>query len=101
MFPLLGWIGGIAAAAQVARGVVRGLAALVDGHPAEALVHVADGLAAPVRTAWNEISRLRDEFAAAFFPADVGPVDHEFPHVYSDRGDSMSVNGSPQHGIAN
>jgi hypothetical protein len=97
MFPLLGWVGGIAAGAQVARGVVRGIAALIDGHPGEAIVHVADGLVAPVRTAWKELSRLRDDLVAAFFPgepAEVGPVDHEFPRMRRGRAASTSVDGS-------
>ena len=58
ILPFLAWTGGITAGAQVARGVVRGVGCLVRGQPMDALIQVADGLAAPVRSACEHLAKL-------------------------------------------
>jgi hypothetical protein len=69
IIPILAWTGGIAAGAQVAGGVVRGMGELVRGRPGAALLEVADGCVAPLRTACQEVSRLgHDVYMAVLGP---------------------------------
>src|SRR5271165_2620853 len=58
IIPFLAWTGGIAAGAQVVGGVVRGVGQLVRGHPGKAIVEVASGVVAPVRTACEQLGKL-------------------------------------------
>jgi len=56
--PFLAWTGGIAAGAQVARGLVRGTGALLRGETGTGLVELADGIVSPVRNAASQVGRL-------------------------------------------
>lgn len=58
IIPILAWTGGIAVGAQVAGGVVRGVGELVRGRPGSAVLEVAGGCVAPLKTACHEISKL-------------------------------------------
>lgn len=53
--------GGVAAGAQVAAGVVRGVKEMCQGHPGTGLLQVADGFAAPIVTACTEMSKFGKE----------------------------------------
>src|SRR5262249_41233445 len=72
MFPIVPfvmWVGGVAAGAQVAGGVVRGVGELVRGRPGSALIQGADGFAARVVTACKEFSKLgHDVYDAVMQP---------------------------------
>jgi hypothetical protein len=69
IIPILAWAGGIAAGAQVAGGVVRGMGELVRGRPGAAMLEVADGCVAPLRTACHEVSKLgHDVYMAVLGP---------------------------------
>jgi hypothetical protein len=57
--PFLAWTGGIAAGAQVARGLVRGGLQLTQNR------EVLAGFAAPVVSAYEQIGRLGSEVACA------------------------------------
>ena len=58
IIPILAWTGGLAAGAQVAGGVVRGVGELVRGRPGAAVLEVAGGCVAPLKTACHEVSKL-------------------------------------------
>lgn len=58
-------VGGMSAAAQVARGVVRGAGRLAAREPRAALVEVAGGLYAPLPTACGHLMLLGGEVRAA------------------------------------
>ena len=69
ILPILAWTGGIAAGAQVAGGVVRGAGELVRGRPGSALLQVADGCVAPLKTACSCLSELgHDVYTAVLGP---------------------------------
>ena len=71
--------GAISAGLQVARGVVRGVGRLIEGDPRGAVVEVAGGLVAPVRTVYNEACKLgADVFAVAGGIADDSDSSQEF-----------------------
>ncbi len=53
--------GGIAAGAQVGRGITRGAFRLLQGDPRGALAEAAGGLAAPALTAANQLYLLGQE----------------------------------------
>ncbi len=53
--------GGIAAGAQVGRGITRGVFRLLHGDPRGALAEAAGGLAAPAVTAANQLYLLGQE----------------------------------------
>lgn len=68
MFPLIRFVavfGGIAASAQLASGVVRGVKELCRGRPVAGLMEVADGMAAPILNAVKEVSSLGHEVYVA------------------------------------
>ena len=69
LIPILAWTGGIAASAQVAGGLVRGAGHLVRGRPGSALLQVADGCVAPLKTACVSLSELgHDVYQAVLGP---------------------------------
>lgn len=71
MFPIafVVWAGTVAASAQVASGLVRCAGKLVRGHPVDAFVQLADGLAGPITLACQEVSRLgKDVYEAVMAP---------------------------------
>ena len=69
IIPFLAWTGGIAAGAQVMGGVVRATGELVRGRPSSALLEVAGGVVAPVKSAAAEVSKLgHDVFMAVMKP---------------------------------
>jgi hypothetical protein len=65
VFPLVGWIGGIGASAQVAAGVVRGVGRLTRGRPGAAFIEMADGLVAPLRSTCRHLAELGGDAADA------------------------------------
>jgi len=65
--PFLAWTGGIAAGAQVARGIVRGTGALLRGEAGTGLVELADGIVSPVRTAASQVGRLGGDLVCTVF----------------------------------
>jgi hypothetical protein len=65
VLPLVGWIGGIGASAQVVSGVVRGVGRLTRGRPGAALVEVAGGLVAPLRSTCRHLAELGGDMADA------------------------------------
>jgi len=65
--PFLAWTGGIAAGAQVARGLVRGTGALLRGETGSGLVELADGIVSPVRTAASQVGRLGGDLVCTVF----------------------------------
>jgi hypothetical protein len=83
MLPLIRFVavfGGVAAGAQVATHCVRAVKEVCRGRPVAALVEVADGLAAPILTAVNEVSKCGHEiYLAVTEPwtekANEGPVE--------------------------
>ena len=80
IFPILAWTGGIAAGAQVAGGVVRGVGELVRGRPGSAVLEVAGGCVAPLKMACQEVSKLgHDVYQTVLGPWQrepvVGPVE--------------------------
>lgn len=96
LIPFLAWTGGIAAGAQVAGGAVRAVAALANGQPRAALLRVAGGLAAPVRTAWQELGQLKDEIVDAVLaggPNELGDIDHEFAHSNGRQTAATGMDG--------
>jgi len=84
MFPLIRFVavfGGVAAGCQVASGCVRAVKALCHGRPVQALVEVADGLAAPILTACTEVSK----FGKEVYDAVASPwMEHEMPKEQAD-----------------
>jgi len=58
ILPILAWTGGIAAGGQVAGGVERGAGHLIRDRPGCALLQVADGCVAPLKTACVSLSEL-------------------------------------------
>ena len=64
VLPLVGWIGGIGASAQVVSGVVRGVGRLTRGRPGAALVEVG-GLVAPLRSTCRHLAELGGDVADA------------------------------------
>jgi hypothetical protein len=54
-------VGGVTAAAQVVRGVVRGAGRLIEGEPRSALAEAAAGLVAPVMAAYSQLCRLGED----------------------------------------
>lgn len=56
--PVLAWAGGIAASAQVAGGMVRGVGKLARGKPGAAMIEVADGLLSPFTEVYRQVIRL-------------------------------------------
>jgi hypothetical protein len=64
--------GGVAAGAQVARGVTRGVSRLLHGDPRGALVEVAGGLAAPALTAAGQLFCLGQEVAESAIELAIG-----------------------------
>lgn len=65
IIPFVAWVGGISAGAQIATGVVKGVKEVCRGRPVAGLVEVADGVAAPILTACNEVSKLGHEIFLA------------------------------------
>lgn len=63
--PFLAWTGGIAAGAQVARGLVRGGLQLTQNRPNMAFAEVLAGFVAPVTSAYEQIGKLGGEVACA------------------------------------
>jgi len=54
-------VGTFTASTQAMRGVVRGVGKLIEGQPREALGEVAGGLAAPLKTAFNQVCHLGED----------------------------------------
>lgn len=85
MFPLVKFVaifGGVAASAQLASGVVRGVKELCRGRPVAGLMEVADGMAAPILTAVKEVSSLGHEvFVAVTGPWQEEPKKESLPPV--------------------
>src|SRR5271156_170340 len=79
IIPILAWTGGIAAGAQVAGGVVRGVGQLVRGRPLAAAVEVVDGLVGPVRLACEGLSKLGQDAYTAVMGRSVGMSHTEAP----------------------
>jgi hypothetical protein len=65
VLPLVGWIGGIGASAQVVAGVVRGVGRLRRGRPGAAFIEMADGLVAPLRSTCRHLAELGGDVADA------------------------------------
>jgi hypothetical protein len=65
VLPVVGWIGGIGASAQVAAGVVRCVGKLTRGRPGAAFIEIADGLVAPLRTTCRHLAELGGDVADA------------------------------------
>lgn len=63
--PILAWVGGVTAGAQVLQGVVKGAGELVRCRPGSAITEVANGCMAPVNSALYEMSRLGFESYSA------------------------------------
>ena len=64
MFGLIRFVaffGGVAAGAQLASGIVRGVKEVCRGRPVAGLIEVADGMAAPILTAVTEVSKFGKE----------------------------------------
>jgi hypothetical protein len=75
IIPILAWTGGIAAGAQVAGGVVRGVGELVRGRPGSAVLEVAGGCMAPLKLACHEVSKLgHDVYQTVLGPWQREPV---------------------------
>ncbi len=64
--------GGIAAGAQVGRGITRGVLRLLHGDPRGALAEAAGGLAAPALTAANQLYLLGQEVCLSAIELAVG-----------------------------
>ncbi len=64
--------GAIAGAAQVGRGVTRGLSRVFRGDPRGALAEVAGGLAAPAVTAANQVVLLGQEICYSAIELTIG-----------------------------
>jgi hypothetical protein len=105
MFSLLrviGWVGGIGAGAQVAGGIVRAVGKLARNRPGAAVIEVADGLMAPVRTACQNMVKLAGEAVdlvmRADEPAPEPPTTFSTPPCgQRTTGLSMpSMNGGPK-----
>jgi hypothetical protein len=64
--------GGVAAGAQVARGVAHGVSQLLHGDPRGALVEVAGGLVAPALTAAGQLFCLGQEVAGSAIELTLG-----------------------------
>jgi len=83
MFPLVKFVaifGGVAASAQLASGVVRGVKEVCRGRPVAGLVELADGLAAPILTAVNEVSKCGKEiYDAVTSPWESGQPQEQAP----------------------
>jgi hypothetical protein len=58
-------VGTFTASTQAMRGVVRGMGKLIEGQPREALGEVAGGLAAPLKTAFNQVCHLGEDVCRA------------------------------------
>src|SRR5271170_1113927 len=63
LFRLVGWVAGIGAGAQVAAGVLRAVGKLARDRPGTAVVEVADGLLAPVRSACQHVVEMAGDAA--------------------------------------
>lgn len=102
MFPLVKFVavfGGIAASAQLASGVVRGVKELCRGRPVAGLMEVADGMAAPILNAVKEVSSLGHEVYVAVTgpwqeePKELAPARQDRPccqHENADEGGSLN-----------
>lgn len=100
MFPLVKFVavfGGVAASAQLASGVVRGVKELCRGRPVAGLMELADGLAAPILTAVNEVSKCGKEvYDAVTSPWIEEPQEQphvEQPKVCCPNAEDASANG--------
>ncbi len=69
--------GGIAAGAQVGRGITRGVFRLLQGDPRGALAEAAGGLAAPALTAANQLYLLGQEVCLSAVVLAVGRCQEE------------------------
>src|SRR5271156_4668577 len=58
LFRLAVWVGGIGAGAQAAAGLVRAVGQPARDRPGLAVIEVADGLLAPVRSACQHVVEL-------------------------------------------
>jgi hypothetical protein len=100
VFRLVGWVAGIGAAAQVAGGVVRAVGQVARDRPGAAVIELADGLLAPVRSACQHVVELAAD-AADLVMRTEAPVPEPPPHFRTpprgqrSTGLSMpSVNGA-------
>lgn len=88
--------GGVAATAQVASGIVRGVKEVCHGRPVTGLVVIADGFAAPIVTACQEVSRFGKEvYDAVTSPWKEGTPEtlHEQPTRAKEVPVEVSRNG--------
>ncbi len=72
-------VGGVAAGAQVGRGITRGVSRLLHGDPRGALAEVAGGLAAPAVTAAHQLALLGQEVCSSAVELAVGNGKEEGP----------------------
>src|SRR5271170_8261523 len=73
LFRLVGWVAGIGAGAQVAAGVLRAVGKLARDRPGTAVIEVADGLLAPVRSACQHVVELAGDAVDLVLRADAVP----------------------------
>lgn len=95
----LGYVGGTAAGLQVARGVIRGAGQLACGHPGAALVEVACGVVAPLRSVYDETCKLGGDALDAILNLMANPPSPAPPRPKRRRRAAaapvVSVNGVP------
>jgi hypothetical protein len=101
LFRLVGWVAGIGAGAQVAGGVLRAVGKLARDRPGAAVIEVADGLLAPVRSACQHVVELAGDAVDLVTRAEAPvpeppPAFRTPPHGQRSTGLSMpSANGAP------
>jgi hypothetical protein len=95
MFGLIRFVaffGGVAAGAQLASGIVRGVKLVCRGQPVAGLIEVADGMAAPILTAVTEVSK----FGKEVYDAVRGPWSEESKEEPKELASAREVNRCQQ-----